>query len=405
MRIAYITMQFPVPSETFASLDVETLRKHNQEVVVYCFRFKHLQYHKLMAERRHTGLSVSHFNFRSFLVSIAFILRHPAIAFSLTRWIISCCKKKPRHLLKSIFLIPSALSIFKSIYKNKPDVVHLFWGHYPSMVGYLVNKFMPTTVLSMFLGAHDLVTAYPGSLYISKKSDLLFTHSKTNLPTLAELGMDSSRFNVILRGANITPSSLSGLDKFKNLAFPVFLTAGRLIEEKGFDNVLNIFKTISISYPNAILNIAGDGPYKPALEQKVASLNLQSRVSFLGHIEQSKLILLMSKAHFFLLMSRYPSERLPNVVKEAMLQRCVVVTTNTQGIGELVESETQGFIVEKNDDQAAVASIHSCLQNQHKSLSIATSARKKIIECFDVNASMKAYTKLWQAAKCKKEKL
>ena len=32
--------------------------------------------------------------------------------------------------------------------KEKPDVVHLFWGHYPSLVGFLVNKVLKNSKIS-----------------------------------------------------------------------------------------------------------------------------------------------------------------------------------------------------------------------------------------------------------------
>jgi glycosyltransferase involved in cell wall biosynthesis len=68
----------------------------------------------------------------------------------------------------------------------------------------------------------------------------------------------------------------------------------------------------------------------------VCPLGLEDKVMFLGHVSQKKLLVKMANANFFLLMSRYESERLPNVVKEAMYQRCIVVTSDTQGINELV---------------------------------------------------------------------
>ena len=56
-----------------------------------------------------------------------------------------------------IALIPMSFYMFEKLKKEKPDIVHLFWGHYPSLVGYLVKKNMPDTKLSQFLGAYDLV--------------------------------------------------------------------------------------------------------------------------------------------------------------------------------------------------------------------------------------------------------
>lgn len=397
MKVSYITMQFPVPSETFASLDVESLRKQGQDVSVYGMRPKHVQFESLMAERGHAGLPVAHFSFASLLGFLAFLLRHPLMAFSLLRWIFSCCAKQPKHLFKSLVLFPSAISIFDSVFKKRPDVVHLFWGHYPSMVGYLVKKYMPNTVVSMFLGAHDLVSAYPGSVKLSKDADVIFTHSKSNLATMAGMCIDVSRVNVVVRGTKLDFPYEWSHGKFEALDSPVFLTAARLIEEKGVDDVLRVFSKVLERYPEAKLNIAGDGPYKAELIKLAEDLGCSKNVLFLGHIKQTKLIRRMSDSHFFILMSRYPSERLPNVVKEAMYQQCVVLTTRTEGIDELVNSGVSGFIVDKGDYSTATELIIRCLSYPNEAQAIAVEAKKIIEQHFDVDKSMQEYIELWEA--------
>lgn len=388
-------MQFPVPSETFASLDVETLRTKGEKVSVHCMRLKHPQFNKLMEERGHKDLDVSHFSMSNFLSSLGFVFIHPLMLFSLCWWILSNCLNKPKHLLKSFILLPSALSIFNKLYKEKPDVVHLFWGHYPSMIGYLVKRYMPNTIVSQFLGAHDLVTNYPGSAALAKNADVLFTHSKANAPIFQEMGIDSERVNFILRGTRLDFPYEGTLDKFNSLDAPIFLTASRLIEEKGVDDVIKIFNHVIKFYPNATLNIAGDGPYKRELIKLADSLGCSKNVVFLGHIKQEMLIKLMSNSHFFLLMSRYPSERLPNVVKEAMYQMCVILTTQSEGINELIESNISGYVVDKGDYSSGIDLIMNCLNNKKLSQTIIVEAKSMIKDRFDVKKSMQKYIDLW----------
>lgn len=388
-------MQFPVPSETFLSLDVEALRKQECELTIYGLRPNHNQHHKLMQERGHEGVVVENFSFKTLVLSFWFCLRHPLMYLSLLFWVISVLFKTPKHLLKSFVLLPSVLGHFYKVYQSKPDVVHLFWGHYPSMLGYLVKRFMPDTVVSHFLGAHDLVTNYPGSAALAKNADLLFTHSRSNLPMFEKMGIDSGRVNVILRGTKLDFPYEGSLDKFNSLDAPIFLTASRLIEEKGVDDVIKIFNHLIEFYPNATLNIAGDGPYKSELIKLADSLGCSKNVVFLGHLKQASLIKLMSNSHFFMLMSRYPSERLPNVVKEAMYQMCIVLTTQTEGIDELIESNISGYIVDKGDYLTGIDLIMNCLNNTKLSQTVTAEAKSVIQERFDVKKSMQNYIDLW----------
>lgn len=389
-------MQFPVPSETFASLDVEALRDQGHAVSVYGLRFKHSEYEELMKKRGHTGMEAYHFSLVAVASFLQFSFCHPFMVTSLLWWVIYHCARMPKHLIKSLLLIPSVIAVFSSVYRTKPDIVHLFWGHYPSMVGYLTKKYMPNTIVSLFVGAHDLISGYPGSVQFSRNADLIFTHSESNLPMMGAMGYEVSRVNVILRGIKLTPLEDHTLTKFTKTSIPIFLTAGRLIEEKGFDDVIYIFRDIFEKYPTATLYIAGDGPHRPYLARLTISLGLERNVVFIGHVCQAELKGYMSKAGFFLLMSRYLSERLPNVVKEAMHQRCVVVTTDTVGIEELIDHTVDGYIVNKGDRDSARTYLYRCLFDIESAQYIVNCAHQKIVDKFDVNISMKSYLNHWQ---------
>jgi glycosyltransferase involved in cell wall biosynthesis len=265
------------------------------------------------------------------------------------------------------------------------------------MVGYLVKRFMASTVVSQFLGAYDLLTNYPGSAELAKNTDVLFTHSKSNLSMFDKMGIDSQRVNVVVRGTKLDFPYEGSLDKFDSLDAPIFLTASRMIKEKGVDDVLRIFCRVVKYFPKAILNIAGDGPYKSQLIKIANDLGCGESVFFLGHINQVELIELMHNSHLFILMSRHPSERLPNVVKEAMYQQCVVLTTNTEGINDLLESGVSGYIVDKGDYLTGVELIISTLNDNKLSRSIVSEAKAVIKERFDIDRSMRAYVDLWSS--------
>lgn len=388
-------MQFPVPSETFASLDVESLRVQGHEVSVYALRSKHRKYETMMAERGHDELFVHHLSFRAVLTAFGFCILHPIMTMHLLVWLVKTCFQTPKHIIKSLALLPSTLSIFSAVYKNKPDVVHLFWGHYPSMVGFLVKAYMPTTTLTQFLGAHDLVSNYPAAFDLAKRGDALFTHSRSNLELLGKNGIPCNLINVVFRGTSLNFSHKEGFSKFNYLNEPVFLTASRLIEDKGTDDVLKIFSEILKIYPKAVLNIAGEGEYKKELIELAKTLNCIENVNFIGHLKQSDLVKYMSKSHFFLLMSRYAGERLPNVAKEAMYQKCIVVTTDTNGIDELIKTGENGFIVNKYDVSTGKKKIINCISNVDYSIKIADMANKQIKNNFDVNVSMRKYIDVW----------
>ena len=64
------------------------------------------------------------------------------------------------------------------------------------------------------------------------------------------------------------PNKLSKLDS-ENL-----ISVGRLSKEKGFDDLLKLFKTLSIKHPNWKLNIVGDGMERGNLLELAEELKL-----------------------------------------------------------------------------------------------------------------------------------
>jgi glycosyltransferase involved in cell wall biosynthesis len=94
-------------------------------------------------------------------------------------------------------------------------------------------------------------------------------------------------------------------------------------------------------------------------------------------------------------MSRDPTERLPNVVKEAMLQHCVPVVTRTAGIEELVTDGVDGFVVPQGDVAAAIDRVGQVLSSAAFRDALAKRARAKVLETFDVERLTQRRLEVW----------
>lgn len=395
MKIAYVTMQFPVPSETFASLDVNALCNTNKIINVFCLRPRHKEFNKLINERHknNKNLNIYHLDFFNFITSLIYIISNPFKIIKILNWILKV-NRRPNHILKSILLLPSIFYIYKLLDKNKPDVVHLFWGHYPSMLLFLLKEFMPNMPFTMFLGAHDLETKYQGSFEIAKYAKKVFTHSYKNVELLVSMGIKKNKIRVVHRGTLVNSSTISELQEkifFKEEI--TFLTATRLIKQKGVDEVFDIFVKFIEKHPNSKLNIAGDGPHKEILQKKINKSIYKDNVFFLGHLSQDELFSHMCNTDFFILMSRYKNERLPNVIKEAMLRKCICITTYTIGIEELIKNKKNGYIFYTK--QQVLQFLLNINFKDTSFKNIVRNGQRTIVEDFNVNKAMEKYTEEW----------
>jgi glycosyltransferase involved in cell wall biosynthesis len=121
-------------------------------------------------------------------------------------------------------------------------------------------------------------------------------------------------------------------------------------------------------------------------------------VRFLGHVAHTDVARELAHAHVFLHMSWEDTERLPNVVKEAMASHCVCVVTQTEGIEELVQDGVSGFVVPPRDVQAAASRVEGVFSGQIDVTSLTAAASSHIARFFTVSRSMQSYIDRWQEA-------
>jgi glycosyltransferase involved in cell wall biosynthesis len=284
------------------------------------------------------------------------------------------------------------VDIFWSLRADRPDVVHLFWGHYPCLVGFLVQRHLRPTALSVFLGAYDLLRQFPGSALVACRADVVWTHAKCNVPALIGLGVSPTKIRVVYRGVDVAQFPMRDTAKVKGRV----VTAGRLHPEKAMDDVLVAFSRILVTWPHGSMMVLGEGRDRSRLDGLVDSLGMCAHVTFRGHLSQDQVREEMSAAEVFVLMSRNASERLPNVVKEAMASGCVCVVTRTPGIDELVQDGVNGFVVEQGDVEAAARRISMALRTPERAAAMRAAAREWIVKRFDVTRSVALYRRRWE---------
>ncbi len=388
-RIAYATMRFPSLSETFAAVDLRALRSLGAEVSVLALRGRPAGCARILAERGLAGMPVSHASFVGGLRGLGSLIGHPLAAAHLLSRIAAWSWRNPRHLAISLFLAPRAMEIFARLRRDPPDVLHLFWGHYPCLLACLVQRFLPRVRTSIFLGAYDAEEAFGGSRPTAAGAHAVFTHARANLADLARLGIDPARVHVVHRG--IDPVRL---DQPAAVKVPGrVVVAGRLIASKGIADALAAFALAAV--PGATLHVLGDGPERAQLERLAEERGLAGRVRFLGHVAHDRVYDEMNAAEVFLLLSTKASERLPNAAKEAVACGCAVVVSRSPGIDELIEPGIGGWIVESRDAAGAARALAEACGDPVGRARRVDAARKVLRERFDAGKAMARYLAVW----------
>jgi teichuronic acid biosynthesis glycosyltransferase TuaC len=127
--------------------------------------------------------------------------------------------------------------------------------------------------------------------------------------------------------------------------------AGHLIERKGPHLVVEALHRLD----DVELVFVGEGELRDALTTQVRSLELESRVRFLGALDQGELKKYYQAADFLVLASS--REGWANVLLEAMACGTPVIGTRVWGTPEAVDEGVSGLLVDSRTPQAIAEAI------------------------------------------------
>ena len=140
---------------------------------------------------------------------------------------------------------------------------------------------------------------------------------------------------------------------------------------KGIEKVIESLPLVMKSFPNATLDIVGDGTELTSFKQLAITHKIASRVTFHGKVDHEKVLLLLQQSDLFC----YPtaSEGFPKAVLEALACGLPVVTTCVSVLPKLIGNGS-GLLVEKVTPEALAQAVFDCLSDAERYRSMSTRA-------------------------------
>jgi len=212
---------------------------------------------------------------------------------------------------------------------------------------------------------------------------------------LAAYGLDPARVSVLGNGTDtdfFTPPAQPPAP-----ARPIIFYAGRLAHRKGLFDLIEAFRLVLNSHPQATLKLAGDGSLLSELRKCANREQLGDKVEFMGHLgTRAALRDAYQQAHVYVQPSHY--EGLPTSLLEAMSCATPAVATNVSGHPDVIESGRNGLLVPaKAPDQLAQA-IAQLLDNPDNAGALGRAGRETVREHFSWPQIAKRYLAIYQAA-------
>lgn len=201
---------------------------------------------------------------------------------------------------------------------------------------------------------------------------------KTKLKILANgssNGIDTSRFNPELYNEYFKKDFRTKLNLVENDY--VFIYVGRLVKDKGVNELIKAFGEIEDKHENVKLLVVGgqDGTLDPLNDSTLEIIKTNKNIISTGYVRDVRPYFSISDCMVF------PSYRegFPNVVLQAAAMGLPCIVSNINGSNEVIEHKNNGFIIPVKDDKAIYSEMAYVLNHKEDALHMGLKSRSKII--------------------------
>lgn len=362
MRIAYFVNQYPKVSHSFIRREILALEKLGYQVERFALRTDEAELIDCadQLEVRKVSYVLSESKIRIVLTSLAVFVSRPLKFLSTFLLAIKMGFRSERGVLRHLAYFLESCVVLKWEQKTGVRHIHAHFG-------------TNSTAVVMF--AHLLGgPGYSFTVHGPEEFD------KPEFISLAEK-IKRSRFVVAISSygrsqlfrwtpieqwpkikvvhCGLDDAYFSGNDSSRFACTGQLVCVGRLCEQKGQLILLEAVKRLVDSGYQFSFILAGDGPMRKDLQQRIELFGLQEIVKITGWCtgEQVREIILNSRG---LVLPSF-AEGLPVVIMEAMALKRPVISTYVAGIPELVKHDDNGWLVPAGDVGALAAAIRRLL--------------------------------------------
>lgn len=293
------------------------------------------------------------------------------------------------------------VSALKNCIKEfKPDILHAHYASSYALIGSLVG-FSPFLVSMWGSDVYSFPRVSPLHRYILKRN---FKKADFLLSTSHCMAREALLYTN--KEMCITPFGVE-VDEFKPLPATkdndeyVIATVKNLAHVYGVDTLIEAFAIVCerLSGKNVKLLIAGGGNDRPLLETKCCELGIMDKVAFVGKIPHATIPEFLSNVDVFVALSR--KESFGVAALEAMACGKPVVVSDADGFCEIIEDGKDGFIVPRENPEAAAEKIISLLSDSEKAKTISVAARKSVVEKYSWKKSVDTMMQVYDKVLCK----
>lgn len=240
-------------------------------------------------------------------------------------------------------------------------------------------------------GIHDEVQRYINDtewLLTYESSEVIVNSNYMKCELQRLFGLPFEKINVVPNGINI--NNFNGIERDyefrRQYAMDnekIILYVGRLVYEKGIQNLISAMPKILNGYHDSKLIIAGKGGMLDELKAQANAMGLGNKIYFTGYLNSKQVQKMYKCADVAIFPSTY--EPFGIVALEAMLAGVPTVVSDIGGLNEIVEHGKDGMKSYAGNSNSIADSVLTLLYDYKLCSDISKNAKAKVKEQFNWN--------------------
>jgi len=240
----------------------------------------------------------------------------------------------------------------------------------------------------------------PLNAWAHRQSALVLPNSGSLIETLVSEGVSENRIKIhqnFIADAALRPLPSEERAQWRRSLgiadqATVIGCVARLTRVKRHDVLIDSFRLVSETAPDAVLLLVGDGELRPQLQAQVQGAGMEDKVIFTGTLPNTPL----PQQLFDIAVLTSENEGFPNALVEAAACAVPIVAPPVGGVVDVLINGQTGLTVPVGDAESTARVLLSLLQDQHLRARLGVNGRELVAARFSESAAIDRLLRIYE---------
>jgi glycosyltransferase involved in cell wall biosynthesis len=307
-------------------------------------------------------------------------------------------RESARVRLASIAHVFVACHWARQLRRERVDLIHAQWIHSSGTVG-MYGAWLLDVPFSFTGHAVDLFRSRAALKDKIRRADFIICISEFHREFYKRHGARDAQLHLVYCGIdarNIPVRQAPG-----GSVRPHIYSVGRLVEKKGFRDLIEACRLLVNEGLEFECTIAGRGPLEGELKRQISDLALDGSVSIATKpLSNEELFKSMAQADIFVLPCVWSkdgdADGTPRTLLEAMACGTPTVSTRLVGIPDYIEHEQSGLLVEPGNVDELAEALRRLIQDPVLADRLGRSGREQVLRKFPIEECLEPLANLFR---------